>query len=132
MRTYNEIRNGLECCIKSATGNLTYHGCKACSYLMGDPKCRVNMHKDALAYIQQLEAQVPRWISVEERQPDENDIGMLVVVSGKPSDNIIFDDAIVIGFYYGRDGWVIEGWEEWENPTVTYWMPLPELPKEDA
>lgn len=46
-------------------------------------------------------------------------------------DNIIFDDAIMIGFYYGRDGWCIEGWEEWENPTVAHWMPLPEPPEED-
>ena len=125
MRTPDEIKKGMNCCNVSAT-----HGyCQHCPY-EPEEECEFELKRDALLYIQQLEAQVPRWINAEERQPDENDIGMLVVVSGKPRDNIIFDDAIMIGFYYDGEGWVIEGWEEWENPTVTHWMPLPEPPKE--
>jgi hypothetical protein len=27
-----------------------------------------------------------------------------------------------------REGWLLEAYPEWENPQVTYWMPLPESP----
>ena len=27
---------------------------------------------------------------------------------------------------HDREGWVIDGYEEWDNPNVTAWMPLPD------
>lgn len=81
-KTPEEIKKGLETCIGKCTGNkphCPYHSC-------GDG-CMDSMNRDALALIQQLErdkswasenydlireenkrleAQVPKWISVEE------------------------------------------------------------------
>ena len=28
------------------------------------------------------------------------------------------------------EGWILEMWPEWEDPFVTYWMPLPKPPAE--
>ena len=64
-----------------------------------------------------------RWISVEEQLP-EDDVLALVTVSGIYN-ALTFANAIQIGAY-DRDGWFIEGYEDWNNPNVTAWMPLPE------
>lgn len=63
-----------------------------------------------------------RWISVEEQLP-EDDVLVLVTVSGIYN-ALTFVNAIQIGAY-DRDGWFIEGYEDWNNPNVTAWMPLP-------
>ena len=64
MKSPDEIKKGLECCNK---GN-----CKKCPYRESEHiDCQEQMQKDALAYIQQLEAAQPNWISVEERLPDD-------------------------------------------------------------
>ena len=70
---------------------------------------------DTLAYIQQLEAQVPKWISVEERLP-ENDGNYLVFTSDK-------NDAEIAN-YYGDGEWITH---DFTNLIllVTHWMPLP-------
>ena len=52
---------------------------------------------DTLAYIRQLEEQVPKWISVDERLP-ENDDNYLVFTSDR-------NDA-VIATYYGDGEWL--------------------------
>ena len=74
---------------------------------------------DTLAYIQQLEEQVPKWISVDERLP-ENDDNYLVFTSDR-------NDA-VIATYYGDGEWL-----EYDLinliPLVTHWMPIPQLPE---
>lgn len=79
---------------------------------------------DALALIQQLEAQVPRWISVEERMPE---VGV--------------DVSIIIefgGYQYIRVGWMRKSGEWFQaglgvvEGKVTHWAYLPEAPKEDA
>ena len=64
-----------------------------------------------------------RWISVEEQLP-EDDVLVLVTVSGIYN-ALTFANAIQIGAY-DMDRWFIEGYEDWNNPNVTAWMPLPE------
>ena len=61
MRTPEEIKKGLECC--------DLPGCKGeeCPYNDDEP-CHFNLHKDALAYIQQLE---------RERDEARNDLDTL-------------------------------------------------------
>lgn len=72
---------------------------------------------DALAYIQQLEAQVPRWIPVEERLPENY---ATVIIFREDCRNACI-------------GWLIGGsWSVPKGVRVTHWMPLPEGPKEDA
>lgn len=61
MRTPEEIKKGLEICIAD-------ENCRDCPYKNG--YCDMQLERDALSYIQQLEAQQPRWISVGERLPD--------------------------------------------------------------
>lgn len=64
-----------------------------------------------------------RWIPVEERLPEEDDI-VLVTVSGLYN-HITFSDAIQLGILCANGEWFIEGYPEWDNPDVTAWMPLP-------
>ena len=126
MRTLEEIKNGLEHCRNNAP-------CIECPYYDKRNQrysCEDELLDNALTYIQQLEVQMPRWISAKERLPEDEDKCVLAVASGHMK-NCVFVDALMIAHYYPDEGWVIEGWEEWENPTVTHWMPLPEPPKEE-
>lgn len=77
-----------------------------------------DLHADALAYIQRLESQVPRWIPVEERLPEKYQRVLGTCCMG------VFE-AVYNGKY----------WRIAEFPpkaTITHWMPLPEAPEEDA
>lgn len=76
-------------------------------------------------------APVQRWIPVMERMP-ELDTRVLVIASGKPCRNVALMDVYELAYYSQDCGWVIESWPEWEYPKVTYWMSLPEPPKEEA
>lgn len=75
------------------------------------------------AEIEKLEAQVPRWIPVEERLP-ESDGDVLLIVNGKV-DNVTLIDAYELGSFSKSEGWILEMWPEWQDPKVTHWMPLP-------
>lgn len=72
--------------------------------------------------IEKLRGQVPRWIPVEERLPEDPVKKVLVFVPHTHGDIV---DA---GRYLGADGWVLEGWHLTQN-AVTHWMPLPEPPE---
>ena len=120
MKTPDEIKKGLECCANEES-------CKGCPYDYvfyddGSVESRChNKNRDALALIQQLEAQVPKWISVEERLPE----GICIAVNDMGS--------MIIG-YIGEDkrsdtGYSCED-EQFYMPSVTHWMPLPEPPVE--
>lgn len=62
MKTPEEIKKGLDLCrLDECFGTR-----EGCPYNTERRTCVGVMCGDALAYIQQLEAQVPRWISVEE------------------------------------------------------------------
>lgn len=70
------------------------------------------------------------WISVKDRLP-EGFIEVLVIVSGKPHENITLDGAYEIAEYDPVEGWILEMWPEWGSGVVTRWMPLPEPPEEE-
>ena len=104
MKTPEEIKKGLECCIK-------FLACEYCPYF---ESCS-EMEEDALAYIQQLEAKVPRWISVKESLPEKHRRVLGVCCMG------------VFEMYYDGKYWRID---EMPFDTVTHWMPIPEPPVE--
>ena len=56
---------------------------------------------------------------------------MIAIVSGSPRKNITLNGSYQTATYYGEEpeGWVIEEWPEWENPTVHCWQPTPEAPE---
>lgn len=76
-----------------------------------------------------------RWISVEERLPEDGDGCVLVCVSGMfenlvTHNRVSFHKAAEIG-YYTTDGWILEGWPEWDDPGVSHWMPIPTTQEAD-
>ena len=68
-----------------------------------------------------------RWIPVEERLPNLDEL-VLVIASGKPQENITLDNSVELAELYS-DGWCLEMWPEWTKAAVTHWMPLPEPPE---
>ena len=128
MKTPDEIKKELERCTTYIYG----FPCEGCLYGIDAEKvesdCVDALLKDALAYIKQLEAAQPKWISVEERLPDDrgNFITKIHCDNG--------DWIEVNTFDYMEKEW----WHDAVNCTVkatdfvTHWMPLPEPPKEDC
>ena len=111
-RTPEEIKKGLECCVSIAPK------CDVCPY---EGECLLPFgsepESDALAYIQQLESAQPKWISVEERLPEEN-IDAL----------ILFKHNMAVGCYDGEGEWYVytdDGFYAYSDGTPTHWMPLP-------
>ena len=69
MKTPEEIKKGLECCKKASE-----EACDHCPYCKECINFNAgNLYRDALAYINQLEARVPKWISVKERMPESGE-----------------------------------------------------------
>lgn len=90
----------------------------------------IDMAVSALRSMQ--ETTKPGWISVKERLPDDKKDGetVLAIVSGKPHKNITLCHALMTAGYFPGEGWVVNEYPEWENPTITHWMPLPDPPEE--
>ena len=66
---------------------------------------------------------------MEDRLP-EDDGDVLAIVSGYPTPNITLEDVLVVAAFCEGEGWYIEEYPDWDNPIITYWMPLPEPPEE--
>lgn len=111
--TPGKIKKGLMHCCEG--------GCKHCPY---EDDCHLSdggseLAADTLVYIHQLEAQVPKWISVEERLP-ENDVDVLVY--DRLDEIGVCQYSSVLRKFFGD----VEG----TYAEVTYWMPLPKVPEE--
>lgn len=121
MRTPEEIKKAFECCMQM-------NGCRICPY--SGKRCTVELSTDTLAYIGKLEAQVLKWISVEERLP-EDDVDVLVYAIGNNENSCV----AMTSYTHNMHGYNIEGWRSpWQyffyERKITHWMPLPEAPKE--
>lgn len=147
MKTPDEIKKELERCTTYICG---FPYCEGCLYGIDAEKaesdCVDALLKDALAYIQQLEnyigeltekvsqleAAQPKWISVEDRLPEDN-LNVLVYAIGDNENSVI----AMTGYTHKMYGYNIEGWRSpWQyffyEYKITHWMPLPEPPKEDC
>lgn len=121
MRTPEEIKKGLEYCSEKAKRKTK---CSECIYF-NDPRgwCSTAITKDALAYIQQLEAQQLRWISVGERLPEN---GQKIIAAFRGSSGWVVDQA---RYAYGEFDFA--SWVNVSSDNVTHWMPMPPKPKEE-
>ena len=123
-KTPDETKKGLECYFNLDECNKHLH-CGECPnnvYTLGEMRDDVPI-KDALALIQQLEAErdaaveaMPRWISVDERLPE---VGVNVIV--------LLADGFTSVAQRLTLGWFIYVYST--SRDVTHWMPLPEPPK---
>lgn len=68
------------------------------------------------------------WISVKDRLPEDDGNLVLCCVTGA-YENVGFDHALCLGFWTKDEGWILEGWPEWETPGVTNWMKAPDMPE---
>ena len=88
--------------------------------------------KIAQARIKELEAQIPKWISVEDRLPEKHG-GLYACLLVWPTAPDMPFPYLLNWHAYGNNGYV-EGPhfsdEGMDGLKVTHWMPLPEPPKE--
>lgn len=125
MRSPEEIKNGLECCISDTYG--CYEKCPYFNSLSNGVDCAVKMHADALAYIKQLEARVPKWISVKDRLPE----GVVLVANFAPGTDGYKKMDVADVFDAGNSDitfYLLNGFDVEYN--VTHWMPIPDAPPE--
>lgn len=139
MKTPEEIKKGLEIC---GDAKCNCHDCRGCPY--DGTTCDNELNNDALAYIQQLEQRLvdvnktsPRWISVKERLP-EQDQDVLLIAHGWSHQTIYIGclhhmeatRSLLTGIRSKDSEWSISGWSYLRTPEVTHWMEIPEPPKE--
>lgn len=140
MKTPEEIKKGLELC---GDEKCNCHYCIGCPY--DGTTCDIELNNDALAYIQQLEQRLvevnktsPRWISVNERLP-EQDQDVLLIAHGWSHRTIYIGrlhhmeatTSWLTGITSKDSEWSISGWSYLRTPEVTHWMEMPEPPKEE-
>ncbi len=65
------------------------------------------------------------WIPCNRELPPHSDDLLLIQCSGRPKNNVIFDNAFCLASYT-EEGWILEMYPEWKNAQVIAWMPLPE------
>ena len=96
--------------------------CKICTYSADviSPSRFLEMMKE----IEELQAAVPKWISVEERLPDVHNHVLVNIPGESPF------PTVKEAFLEKNGLWYSNGFRY--NPEeVTHWMPLPEPPKEE-
>lgn len=125
MKTPEEIKTGVELCTtKVISGDLKTCDLD-CSYRVEGVWCRNALAHDTLEYIQNLEAKVPKWISVEERLPEEGKFVLLQYAKNAQNPTLHARNTMAVGRYeYGM--FLVEGC----SVKITHWMPLPEPPVE--
>ena len=112
---------------KKLCGNCRYNGVSDCN--RPDGLCEMfNAVWDALDYIKELEkrvadleAKVPKWVSVKDRLPDKESMLCLVISDG---------DLYVSHWHWSDGGaWFFTDGEC--DCNVTHWAKAPELPQEE-
>lgn len=120
-RTAEEIKHGLRVC-NGWCGS-------ECPYSEIEYGCASTMVRDALALIEHLESQTPRWISVEDVPPKEN-VYYMVSVTLYGNRGMYTDIAMFDGELWVRDAGSY--FDILDKGDITHYMPLPEPPKEGA
>lgn len=80
------------------------------------------MYRDTIEHIEQLETQVPKWIPVTERLPEQYEAVLIAY------DDDLGGKGVSMGIYF--DG-KLRAWSGVILPDdITHWMPLPNAPEE--
>ena len=122
MKTSEEIKKALRMHLMPSHPR----GCIGCAYRNKAEhagECVGRLYRDTVEYIKQLEAQVPEWIPVTERLPENGQTVIVFAPNCEPQmhvwhyggDELWFDE---------RDRYVARGC------VITHWMPLPSAPEE--
>lgn len=129
MKTHEEVKKALECCENA--------DCKACPYdSIGITivECLDALVRDAFCYIKQLEARVPKWISVKDRLPEPSTYVLALTAPGALS---VGQNVIVADYIHPKSedhGVFVIAYTNYDDKDivpVTHWMPLTEPTKED-
>lgn len=130
MKKPEEIKKGLECCARASE-----EACKHCPYCNDcDIFEACNLYRDALAYINQLEARGPKWINVNDRLPNPSTYVLALTAPGALS---VGQNVIVADYIHPKSedhGVFVIAYTNYDDKDivpVTHWMPLPEMPKEE-
>lgn len=118
--TDKEIIRALRCCAEGE--------CKDCAMHEDKQRCQENLLDKAADLIERLTAEnaalrekVPRWISVDDRNP-------------KPGTRVLATDGVFVGEAYRTSA---DTWRRYDGiamrdcigSVVTHWIPLPETPE---
>lgn len=123
MQKIEDTKKGLAC---HAQGRNSLLPCADCAYHgQGKPHCSKAVHEDAIAMVDKLLAQVPKWISAKKPPKhwrneggDKELINYLVYMP---------EYGVDVGNWIApAKRWVVIGLPA----NVTHWMPLPEPPME--
>ena len=114
MRTPEDIKKGLKCCLEE-------HACTNCPYDDCDEgwHCVVDRNVDALAYIQQLESNQHKWRSPKAEPPN---VDAFYAISKYNPEIKVYKKNLVDAHYTTE-------WLNIRNELIC-WMPIPEMPKE--
>lgn len=125
MKTPEEIKNGLAICTEDEC-------CRDCPYNNGS--CDMQLERDALTYIQQLEDHigdltnmVPRWISVKEREP-EPFVSVLGYIPDEAPMPVVREGYRVNAGNCNACYFPVLA----DRREITHWMEMPQPPKEGA
>lgn len=106
------------------TGSLV---CLGCGY---EHNCDIHGCAIVRAAIERLEELTASpWISVDDRLPEDCQV-VLVIANGRPREHVSLVNSYEIATFFIDEGWYLDEFPDWEQPQVTFWMPLPDLPRE--
>lgn len=118
IRTAEQIKDALERCANNKP-------CKGCAYCTSEEKfmCTDALMNDTLKHIANLEAKVPKWVSVNDALPEHVQGNYLILLGGE--------------IYAAK--WEYDEWNEKYAfridyqivPNITHWMKVLEPPEEE-
>lgn len=86
-----------------------------------------------------VETAQPKWISVEERLPEPNTTVLLIAHGWEPQlvyigelKKVESEKSWLTGLVSKASEWTVYGFSYLHEPIVTHWMPIPQMPEEDA
>lgn len=65
------------------------------------------------------------WADLRYEEPVDG-VEYLLIVSGKPRKNITMNHAYQLGTWFAGEGWVLDAYPGWKDPTVHAWAELPD------